>query len=340
MVFCVEDFSWLSIGIVLICGFVMIKRVLQRLQVPGLEQKAVFITGCDSGFGREAALKFSRIGCPVYAGCLTDEGLRSIEDEAKNSKFSGRLVGIPLDVREEESVEKAVKLVRDDLPNNTRLWALLNNAGIFSTYGPAEWCSIDEYRTAMEVNFYGAVRCTRAFLPLIKETKGRVGFTSSVSGRLGTPGASTYSAAKFALAGYCEAIAGELATFKIQIGLFEPGVFKTPLLDQSAKERRVNYVWNKMPQELRDEYGEDYKEKFLKNWHKFMDTIGSTNTSRVTDSYVHFVTTRFPSYNNVCGIDANFFWIPLSYLPSDWTRAMWTRLSHAIPAALQKRKYD
>lgn len=306
--------------------------------MPDLKNRAVFVTGCDSGFGREAALKLARKGCPVFAGCLTEEGRKSIEEESKGLK--GRIIGVPLNIVDDESVRKAAEFVEKNLPAGTKLWALLNNAGVFNTYGPAEWCTIDEYKAGMELNFYGAVRCTHAFLPLIKQSKGRVGSTTSVSGRLGTPGATPYSSAKFALSSYMEAISFEMALFGIKIGIFEPGIFKTKLLDREAKDKRVQFVWDKMSKELREEYGEEYKKKFLENWHKVMDKVGTTNTNYVVDAYVHFVTARYPRFRYKCGWDSILFWCPVSCLPTEWVGFVWKPTPMFFPAAIENRKYD
>ncbi|KAI6218996.1 Retinol dehydrogenase 7 [Aphelenchoides fujianensis] len=334
------DLPWLPIVVTVAIGYWLLKRILERLQVDDLEHKAVFITGCDSGFGRETALKLSRMGIPVYAGCLTEEGLHSIEKEAEEQRLPARLVGIPLDVTKDESVNEAVRLVREDLPKGTKLWALLNNAGVFTTCGPAEWCSIDEYKWGMDINFYGVVRCTQAFLPLIKQSKGRIAATSSVAGRIGTPGAAPYSAAKFAVAAYMECLFTELKSFGIHCGVFHPGIFKTPLLDEEAKNKRVEFAWQKMAPELREEYGEEFKASFLKHWHQTMNNIGSTCTYRVTDAYIQFVTSRYPRFRYVVGLDALFFWIPMSWLPAEWSRPLWQIESTAKPAAVLQGKYD
>jgi NAD(P)-dependent dehydrogenase (short-subunit alcohol dehydrogenase family) len=104
--------------------------------VSDLEHKAVFITGCDTGFGRESALKLARQGCPIFAGCLTQEGLKSIENEARGLK--GRLVGVPLDITSDESVKKAVEFVSNNLPSQTSNKSTSYLFLFFRALGPTE----------------------------------------------------------------------------------------------------------------------------------------------------------------------------------------------------------
>lgn len=319
-------------------AFVLIRTALEYIRLPNLERKAIFVTGCDTGFGREAALRLAKFGCRVYAGCLTEKGISSIENEAKGSNLN--LVGVSLDITNDESVQNAVKFVQNDMPTGIKLWALLNNAGVFNTYGPAEWCNIDEYKVAMELNFYGAVRCTHAFLPLIKQSKGRIGFTTSVAGRFATPCATPYSSAKYALAGYVEAASTEVYDFGVRYAIFEPGVFKTALLDELAKQTRVDFAWNKMSESLREEYGEEYKQSFLSSWTKGMNFVGSSRTHRVPDAYIHFATSRFPRFRYRCGWDSKLLWCPLSLLPTELSRFIWIQKPHFVPAAVKQKKYD
>ncbi|KAI6190350.1 Retinol dehydrogenase 7 [Aphelenchoides bicaudatus] len=310
---CLCHCSWLGFALISLIGYFVVRYLLECLVLSDLEQKAVFISGCDTGFGRQAALKLAQKGCPVFAGCLTKEGITSIENESKGLR--GRVIGVPLNILEDESVREAANFVEKNLPPGTKLWALLNNAGVFSTFGPSEWCEISEYKLAMDLNFYGAVRCTHAFMPLIKKSKGRIGATTSVSGRLATPCATPYSSAKFALSSYIEAISTEMFDYNIKFAIFEPGIFKTNLLDRTAKNKRVDFVWNKMSASLREEYGEEYKQKFLDHWHKTMDEVGSSNTNHVVDAYVHFVISKFPRFRYKCGWDSILFWCPASCLP-------------------------
>lgn len=88
----------------------------ELIQVDGLNKKAVFISGCDTGFGHLLALKCTKNGIPVYAGCYTKEGEERLQKEAKGNP--GRLVTVPLDITKDESVKKAADLVKKNLPKD------------------------------------------------------------------------------------------------------------------------------------------------------------------------------------------------------------------------------
>ncbi|TKR69244.1 hypothetical protein L596_021427 [Steinernema carpocapsae] len=104
----------------------------ELLTLDDLHNRAVFISGCDSGFGRLLALKCSKNGIPVFAGCLT----RSVET-------------VPLDVTSDESCNEAARIVKQKLTGGKYLWAVVNNAGIFSIFGPDDWTSVVDYQNHM-----------------------------------------------------------------------------------------------------------------------------------------------------------------------------------------------
>lgn len=78
----------------------------------------------------------------------------------------------------------------------------------------------------------------------------------------------------------------------------------------------------------------------LDHWHKTMDEVGSSNTNHVVDSYVHFVTSRYPRFRYKCGWDSILIWCPMSCFPTNWIRFMWAPRNKFSPAAITKKKYD
>lgn len=124
----------------------------------------------------------------------------------------------------------------------------------------------------------------------------------------------------------------ELHLFGVTCCLLEPGIFKTPLLDQKASDARVEHVWSRLPEETKKEYGVDFKNtcKFLRvlniitpsfvvktSWNKTMHQFGSSHTEFVVDNYYHAITARFPRLRYRCGWDALLLWVPLTYLPTE-----------------------
>ncbi|KAJ8023386.1 Estradiol 17-beta-dehydrogenase 2 [Holothuria leucospilota] len=150
-----------------IASYQIYKRLPQ--QFVNYDDKVVFISGCDSGFGHETAKRLDAKGVHVIAGCLL-KGESGEQDLVKSC--SDRLVTIQLDVTKEDSVQNAVKEVKEKLQGRD-LWALVNNAGILYI-AEAEIMSLKYVRSMMDVNFMGAVRLTKAFLPMLRQSEGRV----------------------------------------------------------------------------------------------------------------------------------------------------------------------
>ena len=174
--------------------------------------QTVLITGASSGFGRVTAEKLARLGYKVFG----------------TSRRTGQNVAgaemLVMDVQDETSVIDAVQKVAKQ---TGRLDALINNAGIF-LMGTAEETTEAQTRDLFETNFFGALRVMNAVLPVMRgQRSGRIINVASLVGRMGIPGEAAYSASKFALVGYSEALRYELAPFGIHVSLIEPGFFKT-----------------------------------------------------------------------------------------------------------------
>src|SRR6185436_9904934 len=119
----------------------------------------------------------------------------------------------------------------------------VNNAG-FGQTGAVEALALDEFRGVMETNFFGAEAVTRAFLPQLRETGGTIVNISSMAGMIGFGGMSAYNASKFALEGFSEALAEEVAPFGVKVLIVEPGAFRTDFSGRSirnASNRVVAY---------------------------------------------------------------------------------------------------
>ncbi|XP_019616836.1 PREDICTED: estradiol 17-beta-dehydrogenase 2-like [Branchiostoma belcheri] len=164
---CVPVLYYLCTGILLgSVGYCLLLYLAPKNKVSG-DGKAVFITGCDSGFGFGLAKRLDSLGFTVFAGCLLadsgGEGSKKLRAEC-----SSRLSTVQIDVTDDGQVKAAVQQVKDRLPTGSKgLFALVNNAGVLQP-GEIEWVSLAIYRRVMEVNTFGTVRVTKAFLPLIR----------------------------------------------------------------------------------------------------------------------------------------------------------------------------
>lgn len=188
----------------------------------------VFITGISSGFGLETAKLLSQEGHVVYGTVR-----REVEPLS-------RVHYIQLDVRNREAVNKAVNEI---VAKEGRIDVLVNNAGM-GIGGPLEFATEEEIRLLMDTNFMGLVHCVDAVLPhMRKQGGGRIIALSSIGGLMGLPFQGFYSAGKFAIEGYCEALRLETKSFGLQVVVLRPGDFATgftgsrkKVADQAALE--------------------------------------------------------------------------------------------------------
>ncbi|XP_068438255.1 D-beta-hydroxybutyrate dehydrogenase, mitochondrial [Clinocottus analis] len=218
--------------------------------------KAVFVTGCDSGFGHALAQHLHKLGFTVFAGCLSKdeggEGAKQLEEF-----HSDRMKVVQLDVCSDEQVAKAAKYVEDNLGDtDTVLWAVVNNAGVFM-FGEVEFTSMDTYKQASEVNLWGTIRVTKALLPLIRRSKGRVVNLASISGRMGTALQSPYCVSKYGVEAFSDCLRYEMKTWGVKVSIIEPGNFiaATSIMTRDLVASTANKLWSEAPSHVREDYG-------------------------------------------------------------------------------------
>ena len=194
--------------------------------------KAALITGASSGFGLLTSITLAKRGWHVLA-TMRDMGRRERLESAARSAGVLELIEVhALDVTDAEQMAGIAQLIgRREEP----LHALVNNAG-FAVPGFAEEVTDGELREQFETNFFGATGLTRAILPQMRRQGfGHVVMVSSISGRTGFPGVSSYVASKFALEGWTETLRYEMATLGIKVSIVEPGSFATDIWTRNAK---------------------------------------------------------------------------------------------------------
>lgn len=224
--------------------------------------KAVFITGCDSGFGNHLARRLDKKGYRVFAGCLMPdrEGARQLKEES-----SDLLQIVHVDVTDDWLVRGAVKTVKEGLKdNNTVLWAVVNNAGV-AIFTEIEWCSVVQFQRILDVNVLGVVRVTKAFLPLVRQANGRIINVASLAGRFTMPAFAAYSMSKRACIAFSDALRIEMRKFNVKVITIEPALYKTPISETSYLEAQNRKSWSETPTEVKEAYGDEYFDAFLKN---------------------------------------------------------------------------
>ncbi|NXN62648.1 RDH16 dehydrogenase, partial [Rynchops niger] len=167
---------WLYVAAVLAGLYLLRRWHRERQTVPGLPEKYVLITGCDSGFGNLLARQLEARGLRVLAACLTDAGAARLRAAA-----SPRLQTVLLDVTSSRSIAAAAAWVREQV-GDRGLWGLVNNAGIVVPTAPNEWLTKDDFVKVLDVNLVGLIEVTLSLLPLIRRARGRVVNVASVMG--------------------------------------------------------------------------------------------------------------------------------------------------------------
>ncbi len=174
--------------------------------------KVVLITGISSGFGFAIAQLLAKGNYRVYGT------VRKKVDLIPNVNY------LYMDVTSDESVKQAVEEVHK---KEGRIDVLINNAGI-GIAAPLEFTKITDIQYLMNVNFLGAVRVTQAVLPIMrKQSSGLIICISSIGGLIGLPFQGIYSASKFAIEGFCQALYQEVKQFNIKVIAINPGDFAT-----------------------------------------------------------------------------------------------------------------
>ncbi|XP_059156838.1 17-beta-hydroxysteroid dehydrogenase type 6-like [Physella acuta] len=275
--------------------------------------KAVFITGCDSGFGRELAERLDRIGYHVFAGCLAPdrEGARSLKEST-----SDRLHIVKVDVTDDFQVEQAVKYVKDNIGVN-ELWAVVNNAGV-AVFCEIEWCAVQEFQKIMDVNVFGIVRVTKGFLPLLRQSEGRVINVASLAGRFTLPAFAAYSMSKKACIAFSDALRQEMKKFNISVITIEPGLYKTPITLENVLIDHNRKSWAETPTDVRADYGEEYFDAFLKQVTLSLRQA-RPNVQEVVDNMVEAVCAEHPSYRYVPYWKYRLRAFVISNLPVTWS---------------------
>ncbi|MEU1074677.1 MULTISPECIES: SDR family NAD(P)-dependent oxidoreductase [unclassified Streptomyces] len=181
--------------------------------------KTVLITGTSSGIGLAAAIDAARAGWTTIATMRDTGKAEALLRAAADAGVSDRVQVKRLDVTDSAGIAGCVDEV---VAEHGRLDALINNAGA-AQVGTIEQSSLDDVRAAMEVNFFGVVAATKAALPHLRASKGRVITVTSVGGVVGQPFNEAYCAAKFAVEGFMQSLAPVAATVGVGVTVVEPG---------------------------------------------------------------------------------------------------------------------
>lgn len=252
--------------------------------------KSVLITGASSGFGRNVAVAMAELGWHVFASMRrVDKGQPMVADAALLE--NGRVDLIEMDVTSQESIDLAVAQVLS--MTGGKIDALFNNAG-YSILGAFEDMDESHWRAQMNTNFFGTLAVTKAVLPAMRQAEsGRILVTSSNAANTPHPMLSLYAASKWALEGWAEALAMEVAPFGITVALAQPGAHRTPFASNvipvmHADSAYAEWLAQAMPGVAK-----------LDEWGRSADAATAT--------LVELLTTDQPSFRTALGGDTEIF---------------------------------
>lgn len=193
-----------------------------------LSDRGAVVTGAGQGIGRAIAAAFVDAGARVVVADVDRESA------ARTAAALGeRVVGVACDVSREDSVA-ALRSQAEDAVGPVDV--LVNNAGVL-TVAPVVDLSWADWRRVMDVNVGGAFLCSRAFLPsMIASQRGAIVNMSSIAGRRGDPTLAHYSASKFAVIGFTQALAQEVGNDGINVNAVCPGTVATPMVRDLASK--------------------------------------------------------------------------------------------------------
>ncbi len=213
-------------------------------------EKYVLVTGTSTGIGRNLAETLARNGYRVYAGVRKDsdyEALNAIEN----------ITAVRMDVTKQDEVDAALAFVQ---AQGTGLYALVNNAGVGGG-GPVAETPIDQQTFVYDVNVEGVYRVTKAFAPLIVESKGRIVTTGSIAGTLSWAGGTAYSGSKHWIEAFTDGLAAEMEPLGVSVSVVEPGNYQSRIRRSTVLREfeRIEAAGGEITDEMRAMYEETEK---------------------------------------------------------------------------------
>ena len=179
-------------------------------------QKAVLVTGASSGIGRNIAERLAAEGHFVYAGARKVEDIKALSN-IKNMQ------GLRLDVTIQSDIDAAVETVK---AGGLGLYGVVNNAGVIVMGVMAEMDEAD-LDFVFDVNVFGPYRVTKAFAPMIIESKGRISNISSLAGIATGPAYGAYSMSKHAIEAFSDSLASEMRSLGVHVSAIKPGAYNS-----------------------------------------------------------------------------------------------------------------
>ncbi len=247
-----------------------------------IERNTVLVTGASSGIGHACVARMIATGWQVFATVRKPEDGNQLKSE-----FGTNLTPLIMDVTDRATVTAAAEQVLSRR-NGTGLDGLVNVAGI-GMMRPIEYASLDDLHEIFEINVFGQLAVTQAFLPLIRESRGRIVNISSVGAHIAIPFGSPINASKSAFGTFSDTLRLELHPFGISVCTVEPGAIKTPAVDKTLGD--VAGVIDKLPLLGAEQYGAMLKRFARRAYEREMN---GSSPDVVAEAVHHALTSRNP----------------------------------------------
>lgn len=254
--------------------------------------RSVVVTGASTGIGAVAALRLDRLGYRVFAGVRKPE-----DGDRLRAGGTGRIVPIRLDVTRADEIGAAAAELEEAL-GTAGLTGLVNNAGI-ALGGPLEYLDVDLVRRQFEVNVFGLLAVTQAFLPALRRARGRIVNIGSIAGRSVSPFVVPYCMSKHAVEALSDGLRLELAGTGIEVSVIEPGAVKTPIWEKGLEA--LDDASRTLPPIAHERYGA--KLRFFGKLLRYNDERG-VPPGAVAEAVVHALEAEPPKTRYLVGRDA------------------------------------
>jgi NAD(P)-dependent dehydrogenase (short-subunit alcohol dehydrogenase family) len=207
-------------------------------------QKAVLVTGANSGLGLRMTEVLSKNGFYVYAGVLRIEEMKAMD-------AMDNVTAVQFDVRNQQEIDAAVEFVKEQ---GRGLYGLINNAGV-AVFGPMLELPLEQLQYQMDVNVFGPFSVTQAFAPMLIKSKGRIATTGSIAGILSGSMFGAYSMSKHAIEAYTDVLSKEMARFKVSVHVIEPGNYASNIGNAANKLLADTNYWSENSQYKQERAG-------------------------------------------------------------------------------------
>ncbi len=269
-------------------------------------RKAVVITGASSGIGRACALELDKAGYQVFATVRKEKDAASLRQAA-----SEYLTPVFMDVTDEASIAAAANTVAQAV-GEAGLAGLVNNAGV-GVPGPIEYIAADDLRRQFEINVFGQVRVTQAFLPLIRQAQGRIINIGSVVGKMAMPFYGALCASKYAVEAINDALRLELYPWGIHVILVAPSSIITPAVNHLVDDSEA--IIRQFPPEGHRHYEQTFR-NFV-NTTVAREKKGSP-PEVVARTVLKALAAKTPKMRYPVGTDARTLTVLPQILPTRW----------------------